>query len=100
MAELFQGSQSENDMPWQVKAVGLIGVPSVIALYAVYILAGEVRENQRKTLENIGMHSMHTAQLVSEVDKTNAQQEKLKSILQSICVNTSRTEQARRDCLR
>ncbi len=89
-----------NGMPWQVKAVLLIGVPSVIALYLVWSLVHGVIPVllQGQTTMNQILMAM---QSVSQEHVSSRQQtDTMIAILRANCVNNSQTAEARERCLR
>ena len=93
-------TNGNSQMPWQVKAIGLIGAPTAIACYLVYILAGEVKTVSTETRQGLTSHASQTTELINRMDEANREQKLLKLLLQRICVNTAKTEQTRADCFR
>lgn len=87
-------------MPWQVKAIGIIGVPSAIAIYLVFsIVQGVVPAiaNVQTTTNSlvIAMNEMtkdHTA--------VRIQNENMFRVLQATCVNAAKTNEERERCFR
>jgi len=80
------------------KAIGFIGVPSVIALYLVYLLS-----NQTSTwLPKIEAQEVQTSDGIAEVktgiDKQVVKQDQIHRLLQRICSNTAKTSEDRQHC--
>lgn len=97
-----QAAPAEAPLPWQVKAIGLIGVPSVIALFLVYNLV-DVRNSDART-NATAMNGLATAisaaaaQAVAHTLESREQGQRLERYLQLICVNTAKTDDQKRDC--
>ena len=73
-----------------IKQIGLVGL---IAGGLVYFLATRFDTNQTKMLENLILHANDTAYMVKEL-------ERMKSVLQQICANTSDSDIERNACFR
>lgn len=93
-------SSTWDNLPAQAKAIVTIGVPSVIAMYLVYILAGNVAAGQRESLSA----QKETQQLLREHIAMNAttsdQSTAILRVLRTNCVNQAKDNDARERCLR
>lgn len=101
MSEISEITQANSDgIPWQVKAVALLGTTSVIALYLVYVLASEVRAQNAAILT--GQHELSV--LLREHISSNQQQTDqgaaILRVLRTNCVNQAKDNDARERCLR
>ena len=97
---IFNEDGNGNGMPWQVKAVGLIGVPSVIAIYLVWALVADVRINQQSSKENLALHAIQTNS-VSEQNKELLQVlKRLQTSVDRLCANTAKNYNERNECFR
>lgn len=90
----------DNSMPWQIKAIGLIGVPSAIAIYLVLSLDQGIRADNRTLRESLNYHTQQT-------EVSRVQNEKILNTLESIkrsqdrtCANTAKTYADRSECFR
>jgi hypothetical protein len=96
-AEIGKG---DNGMPWQIKAIGLVGVPSVIAIYLTYALVADFRVSQLSINNNLNAHSFQAQQLIEQNRKIEGLMDAIKNLNQRICVNTSRVQTERNECFR
>lgn len=80
------------DMPWQVRAIGIFGVPSVIAMFLVYTMAS-----------NIGPLTNSIDALTAEVRQTNTQARAeymaMRRLLTANCLNGAQNQEEQRRCL-
>lgn len=87
-------------MPWQVKAVGIIGVPSAIAIYLVYSMVQGVVP----AIANVQTTTNSLVLAMGELTKDHAavrmQNESMIRILQATCVNAAKTNEERERCFR
>lgn len=94
----------DNNIPWQVKAVGYIGIPGVIAIGLVYILAHEVRTWQEDTSKVLTTHIETTNNAINNSHAESREMvEALRMMQRSldrVCVNTARGTSAIENCLK
>lgn len=84
------------NLPWWVQAVYKVGVPTAIACYLVYMLAGKVQTN----LEAIDkLVSNHAAEEARDMNELNSLHTKQLRILQAMCLHGAKTDEQRQDCL-
>ena len=92
----------KSDMPWQVRAVTFFGVPSAIALYLVYILAGTVVSKLDRQADIISQQSTRNGDIIKLIESENQVQrinmELVIRILRANCVNSSATNLERDRC--
>lgn len=101
MQELFAKNASiPNNMPWQIKAIGLVGVPSAIAIYLVLSLDQGIRADNKALRENLVMHAQQTQFLSEQNSKLVISIDSLKRSIDRICANTSRNFTERNECFR
>lgn len=87
-------------MPWWVKAIGFIGVPSAIAIYLVVALVRGIvpalMDGNKLLIEHIGqMNSFVSGQ--QEIKNQNTD---ILRVLKTSCANSAKTEMDREKCLR
>lgn len=89
-----------SDAPWWIRLVYMIGVPSTIALFLVWILAGttttslrEISSTLNNMRENLVLHSADTAYTAKRIDR-------IEQLLQQICVNTASNSSTRAACFK
>ena len=94
-------------MPWQVKAVLMLGVPSVIALFLVWIFAFKLVVHvealpriEAKVDASIEAIRELTQAIKLSADETHKHGERMERLIQIGCVRDSRTERDRVECLR
>jgi len=80
-----------NGMPWWLKAIYTLGIPSALATYLVYFLVTTVIGNQRKMEENLNLLSADYAYTVKSMQK-------LEFLMERICSNTTKNQQERNNC--
>lgn len=93
-------STDTDGMPWQVKALGFIGVPSAIALYLVYSLVSGITPavlSMQSTMSTLVI-SMNNIALDHAAAKQ--QNEQILRVLRASCVNSATDNEARERCLR
>jgi hypothetical protein len=84
------------NVPVWVKAITLFGVPSSIAMYLVYIMAGTHSADVKTTNELLQSH----IKLSTAIEQRQEQQsERLSQILLALCVNGAKDEQQRSKCV-
>lgn len=97
------GNDLWNDMPWWVKAVALVGVPSLISVGIVasdrWQLSGAVKETAAcvERVENAG--AAHDARMLLRFDELKRATEETNRILVATCVNAAQTMEARERCI-
>lgn len=93
--------QSETDgMPWQIKAVGLIGVPSAIACYLIWALVSGVVPAMLSMQQTMGTLVGTISSITTEHAAQKVQNERIIQILQATCVNAAQTTIDRERCIR
>lgn len=95
-----------NGMPWWVKAIGVVGVPSALAIYLVYTLVswGNVvvaQANTGKELQAmLTQHVAAMAQMATDQASVKEQNVVIIRVLRSSCVNSAKSNEERDRCLR
>lgn len=96
------GRDPLNGMPWQVRAILLLGVPSVIALAAVWWGAGvigvTVADTQRLLLELQQHEQLHDQNVRTNFIGIQRQTETQIRLLRSICASVAKSDVARERC--
>lgn len=84
------------EMPWYVRAIAVFGVPSVIAMFLVYQMAGTHFTDVEATKSILTAH----VEATNEIQKKNQEHQKeLEKILRAICVNGALERDQRLGCL-
>ena len=84
-------SGNVNNLGFLIKAAYQFGIPAVIAVALIWVLATRIDSNIVKLTENMSLHAQDSAFTVKEL-------EKVKLILQRICINTSSERGEREAC--
>jgi hypothetical protein len=96
------GRDPLSGLPWQVRAVTLLGVPSVIALAAVYWIATGVQttmlQNQQLIVEVRQAEQLHDQNVRAKFSTLERQGEVLTRLLRSICQSVAKTDNQRDKC--
>lgn len=87
-------------MPWQMKAVALIGVPSAIAVYLVWAMVSTVVSSVDITQRMMSEHVASTSILSSDQTALRRQNEEIIRVLRTSCVNAAKDNTGREQCLR
>ena len=90
--------ESNDKSPWWVRAIVTVGVPSVLALGLAWWLTTRVDARLENIQINMHSHQLDTAYIIKRNDEQNIQLRALIILTQQVCVNTSRTEEARNNC--
>lgn len=88
---------SDNGFPWWIKAITTIGVPSAIALFLVWFVTTQVRDNISNIRENLNLHAESSIKMMHA---SEYQDDKLYRLLQRICANSAKTNTERVECFR
>jgi hypothetical protein len=90
-------------LPWWVKAVVIVGVPSAIALGLVWSdrvqLSTNVRENGALMHKLDSGASAHDARVTGRFDDLSMRVQESNRILLAQCVNEAKTPEARERCV-
>lgn len=81
-------------MPWWVRAVAIIGIPGMLAIYLVYIGAQEL-PSIRRAAEQSEKEVLRNREVISSLA---TQVEALGRQVQRICYNTAKTDAERDRC--
>ncbi len=91
------------DMPWWVKAIAIVGVPSLISLGVVWSdrvqLADDVRSNGILLREAQASSLAHDARVVLRFEELADATAETNRILSATCVNAAQTEFERERCV-
>ena len=95
-------SETQDGMPWWVKAITFFGVPSAIALWLVYLLGTTIANATLTNSTALIEHHQATSSLVNVIN-TEHQEHKLDSViiqqlLQAMCVNAAADSDERGNC--
>ena len=82
------------NMPWWVKAVGVVGIPGTIALYVLYLLAG-VMADARTDHQNLITEARGSLTRLREHDEHTV---RTLAILELICRRLGRNDYERESC--
>lgn len=82
-------------MPWWVKAIPTIGVPSLIALGLSWFLVEEVRANLASVRAQL---TAHATQMSNDQTAQQIRDRDLIYMFRQVCFNTARTDAQRDSC--
>ena len=90
------GGAESNGMPWWVKAAGVVGVPSLIAVFLVYALASGHQATTDDIAKDVKAHAeaseLHTSDSKAALDR-------IERIFRVMCVNAAADSMQRERCL-
>lgn len=89
-----------DSLPAQAKAIVTVGVPSVIAMYLVYVLAGNVAAGQKESLAAQKDTQNLLREHMSSMAQQTTDQAAILRVLRTNCVNQAKDNDARERCLR
>lgn len=82
-------------MPWQVKALGILGLPTIAAVAFAWVLIVDVRTNQRMVLDQ----AQTTLQSLKEHgDEMRMGQIETQRMLRALCLNGALSYLAAQNC--
>ena len=84
--------------PW-MRFIAFIGVPAAIALFLVYRLDGRSAQELAQISADLRSHSAIQSVMATELADQKAETRTLIVLMRQICVNTSKTDQQRRECV-
>lgn len=90
-------------MPWWVRAIAYIGVPSAMAIYLVYFLANNVSAQQTNISTALATHVLES-RVAAEQLKVLEQEHRtsnthVERLLEILCLQGAKTTTDRRDCV-
>lgn len=89
----------EAQLPWWVSAIYKVGVPTAIACYLVWILAGKVQTDLEATQNQMtSMQALMASHIATQERNLKVNEDILKA-MRKICVNTSDTKADRDECV-
>jgi len=100
MAQTIFNDEQYKGMPWQVKAIGFVGVPSALLIYMIYAQNVDFKANLHSVRENLGLHSEQTRILIDQNSKLIVTIEQLNRTMDRICSNTAKNTTERNECFR
>lgn len=95
-----QSDTSTDGLPWQLKAVGVIGVPSAIAIYLVYSLINGIIPALVNGNALLSSHMSQMGLFVADQTTIKMQNEDILKVLRISCTNQAKTDSDRDRCLR
>ncbi len=91
------------DMPWWVKAIAIVGVPSLISIGVIVSdrtqLAGTVRMTEERLQRVEQTQITHDSRVWLRFDELSAATRETNRILMAGCVNDAQTMEARERCI-
>jgi hypothetical protein len=91
------------DMPWWVKAIALVGVPSLISIGVIVSdrtqLAQTVNDSHSKIQRLESDALAHDARVLVRFEELSRKTEETNRILTATCVNAATTMEARERCI-
>ena len=92
-----------DDMPWWVKAIALVGVPSLISLGVIYSdrvqLSGAVDDNRTRLERLENLTTIHDGRVWVRFEELSQATRETNRILSATCVNAATTMEARERCV-
>jgi hypothetical protein len=86
-------------MPWWVKAIGFVGVPSAIAMYLIYALVANVVPamfDMQRAMNNL---AVSVGNISTEHAESKRQTEEMLKVLRGSCLNQAKTYEEKSRCL-
>jgi hypothetical protein len=84
--------------PW-MRFIAFIGVPAAIALFLVYRLDGRSAQELAQISADLRAHSTISAATASVMEDHRDETRLLIALMRQICVNTSKSDVQRRECV-
>ena len=93
-------SMDTDGLPIWAKVIGLIGVPSAIAVYLVWALVSEIAPGLVKVNNLLADHIFQMSSFISGQQELKNQNESILRVLRTSCANQSKSDRDRENCLR
>jgi hypothetical protein len=84
--------------PW-MRFIAFIGVPAAIALFLVYRLDGRSAQELAGISAELRAHQAVSTVMATEIADHKQETKTLIVLMRQICVNTSKNDQQRRECV-
>jgi hypothetical protein len=84
--------------PW-MRFIAFIGVPAAIALFLVYRLDGRSADEIAGISSELRAHTAAANYSAAELTDHRSETKTLIALMRAICVNTSKNDQQRRECV-
>src|SRR4051812_42889122 len=85
------------DAPWYVRFAYIFGIPAVVCVYLVWIMANRIDTTLQAVHAELTAHIVSTSsemiQAQHEAATQSHQSETMQLLLQKVCINTARTYQ-------
>lgn len=94
-----EGDPTLDGMPWWVKAIGLVGVPSAIALYLIWALVNAVIPTVVQMQQMLSDHMKAQERMREEQSLTNTRTDTIIKVLRITCINQAKDDVSRERCL-
>jgi len=91
---------SSDALPQWAKVIGVVGVPSTIALYLTYALVNIVFAAANKTNEQMATHVVQMNEFISEQREIKSQNDTVIRVLRTTCSQQAKTYDDRERCQR
>lgn len=95
-----RSDDSQDGMPWWVKAVSFFGVPSAIAIGLVYSLVNYMVPTMLETQKTLNTVVITLGAISTEHSYTKEQNERIIGVLRATCANAAKGDYERTQCMR
>ena len=99
-------ADNDTGLPWQVRALAVIGFPAAAAAFLLWMMAGVLSEGAKalpRIEQKIDAHMESTKSILSdmatEARLLNDHRMRLEAYLRLVCVNSATSPQERANCL-
>jgi hypothetical protein len=86
-------------MPWWVKAIGFVGVPSAIAMFLVWALVSNVIPVMLEMQKTVNTMAVQVATVSAEHAESKRQTEEMLKVLRGSCLNGAKSYEEKTRCL-
>jgi len=86
-------------MPWWVKAIGFVGVPSAIAMFLIWALVQNVVPAVLEMQKTVNTMAVQVATVSAEHAESKRQTEEVIKVLRGNCINQAKSYEEKNRCL-
>ncbi len=101
--EMSQGNGPMTGMPVWARFISYIGLPGAVALFLIYVfttnLTADIKSNTAAISGIKIMQEAHNEASSQRADSAAMWLREMTSLLRKVCVNSSKTDAQRQDCL-
>ena len=97
-----QGTSILSGMPWYIRAIAIVGVPSLIAISLIWSIetrmVSTINESHQRLVELTSLETAHDRRVTENFTGLQRQGDTNEQLLRMICYGVQKTEEAKQGC--